>query len=218
VSTARSLPHRTAPRPLHFPSSAEMPETKRHLDLRTFLYAVLCAELRAVHSVGSEQFVYFNARDPKRCLAPDAFVKLGVPDESFDSWKTWERGTPELCVEIASTSDAGQPAWSEKLERYHEMGAREVVRFDADAGAGQRLRIWDRIDDDLVERAIEADRSACTTLGLYFVVAAVDEEPLALRLSRDAAGKDLLPSPAEARAAAERRVAELETELRRRGR
>ena len=38
--------------------------------------------------------------------APDEFVRLGGPDEPFDTSKTWERGVPELCVEIASDSDA----------------------------------------------------------------------------------------------------------------
>jgi hypothetical protein len=40
------------------------------------------------------QIVYFDASDPARCLAPDLFVRTGVPDAAFGSWKVWERGTP----------------------------------------------------------------------------------------------------------------------------
>jgi Uma2 family endonuclease len=46
------------------------------------------------------------AASRRRCLAPDGFVKLGVPRDVLDSWKTWERGVPELCVEILSPSDS----------------------------------------------------------------------------------------------------------------
>ena len=35
------------------------------------------------HTVGADQFVYFDAAAPRRCLAPDAFVTLGVQDHDF---------------------------------------------------------------------------------------------------------------------------------------
>ncbi len=169
-----------------------MPESKRHLTIRTFLYQVLRLELRARCCIGSEQFVYWNARDPRLCLAPDAFVKLGAPDCDFDSWKTWERGAPELCVEITSPSDADASSWADKLARYHELGAQEIMRFDPDAAPGERLRVWDRLDEDLVEREITADTTPCTTLGLWFVVQPVEEYPVGLGLARDADGRATL--------------------------
>ncbi|AUX20449.1 hypothetical protein SOCEGT47_009200 [Sorangium cellulosum] len=206
-----------------------MPETKRHLELRTLLYLVL-KRFADRHSIGSDQFVYWHASDPSRCVAPDAFVRLGTPDTPFRSWKTWERGAPELAVEIVSDSDAEPAPWAEKLARYHELGVVELVRFDPTAGEGERLRVWDRVDGDLVERDVEGDRAACDALDLYWVVAPAEGQPVALRLARDAAGRELLPTPteaaraeaearrmeAEARRAAERRIAELEAELRRR--
>jgi Uma2 family endonuclease len=40
-------------------------------------------------------------------LSPDVFVKVDVPDTSFGSWKTWERGgAPELAVEIMTVRRA----------------------------------------------------------------------------------------------------------------
>jgi hypothetical protein len=213
-STSGRLRHVRAPRAIHFPSEAEVPETKLHFKLRTALFLLLTRELSRHACIGSDQFVYWNARDPRRCLAPDAFVKLGRADETFDSWKTWERGTPELAVEILSENED----WQEKLDRYHELGVRELVSFDP---AAERLRVWDRVQEDLVERVIGRGATPCTTLRAFFVVAPVDGAP-ALRLARDAAGRDLWLSPAEhearARAAAEKRVAELEKKLRRRRR
>ena len=197
MSSAADLPHRPAPAPLHFPSSATIPESKRHLTLRTFLYQVLKLEIAARHSVGSEQFVYWNARDPKRCLAPDVFVKLRLPDGDFDVWKTWHNGAPELCIEIVSPSDEGAREWRDKLERYDEMGVSELVRFDPDAEIGHRITVWDRIDGRLVEREVTGDVTPCVTLGFHFYVGTVEAYPVGLRVARDAAQADVLPSPEE---------------------
>ena len=208
----------TASRALHFPVEASVPEHKRHLELRTLLYRVL-GTLAGEHSVGSEQFVYWDPTDPSRCLAPDAFVRLGVPDSIFGSWKTWERGVPEVAVEIVSDSDASEASWDAKLQRYQELGVRELVRFDADEAPERQVRIWDRVDGALVERQ-DGDHS-CRGLKLYWVVVPLDRIPAALRLARDAEGCDLVLTPEErearARKAAEQRVAELEAALRRRG-
>lgn len=193
-----------------------MPETKRHLELRTLLYTILKHSFGSVAHIGSEQFVYYRAADPRRCVAPDAFVRRGGPDSPFDTWKTWERGAPELCVEIASTSD--ERGWDDKLSAYHDMGVLELVLFDADAEPGSRLRVWDRVEEDLVERVVEADRSRSTVLQCTWVVRAIEAYPAALRLEDDHGEPLPTPTEAEARArdAAERRVAELEAELRRR--
>ncbi|XXX80278.1 Uma2 family endonuclease [Sorangium sp. So ce134] len=231
---ARRLRHVRAPSPLHFPEEALVPETKRHLELRTLLYLVL-KTFSDRAAIGSEQFVYWSASDPRRCLAPDAFVRLGTPDTPFGSWKTWERGAPELAVEIVSEHDADTQTWEEKLGKYHELGVLELVAFDPEAAPGERLRVWDRIDGDLVERVVEGERSPCTVLDLHWVVVPAAGYPAALRLARTPDGAELVLTPEEAerrraeaerrraeaeqaaRASAERRIAELEAELRRRG-
>jgi Uma2 family endonuclease len=207
------------PRPIHFPEEAEVPEGKTHLILRTFLFWLLRYALGPEHSVGSDQFVYWNARDPRRCLSPDVFVKLKVPDTSFGTWKTWEQGgAPDLAVEIVGPNEGDGIAWDEKLARYHELGVREVVRFDPEGEAGNRLRVWDRVRDDLVERQIGGERTPCLTLGLGWCVCPVAGEPVGLRLA-DGAG-ELLETreekEARGRAEAEARVRELEAELARR--
>jgi Uma2 family endonuclease len=206
--------YKEVPEPLHFPTEEEVPEGRRHLKLRTLLYQILEQALRGQGSVGSDQFVYWNARDPGVRLAPDVFVGFGVPDEDFASWKTWERGTPELCVEIVSPSDTSEGPWQEKLERYHELGARELVRFDAEAAPGKRLRMWDRVNENLLERELEDDRGPSDVLGVWWVVVEDAELGPVLRPAHDPLGRELLLTPAEA---AERRVAELEAELGRRG-
>jgi Uma2 family endonuclease len=222
------IQYKRPPQPLHFPVEETVPESKRHLKLRTLLFQLLTHNFAESACIGSDQFVYWNARDPGRSLAPDIFVRLGMKDDIFTSWKSWERGTPELAIEIVSESDERDSAWDDKLGRYHELGIKELVRFDADSPEGQRLRIWDRLDNDLVERAIVGDNSPLVTLGLHWTVLGDAELGAVLRVAKDAEGKQLLPTPVEAeglsrateshaRQAAERRVAELETELKKRG-
>jgi hypothetical protein len=195
-----------APVPVLFPSEERVPESLRHMKLRTFLFEVLDRAFGAHASVGSDQFVYFRASTPKRCLAPDAFVRLGPPSKDFDSWKTWERGTPHVGIEIESPHE--RPVAS-KLPDYHEAGFLEVVWFDADAPEGKRIRVWDRVEGDLVERIVEGDRAPSVVLGGSWVVGAAAGFPVALRYE-DAAGL-LVPSADELlRAEAERARTEAE--------
>ena len=189
----------TAPKPLAFPSEEppeeHVSETKRHLEARTALYLLLKDALPGA-AIGSDQFVYSDASDPRKCLSPDAFVKLGAALPSFDSWKVWERGAPDLAVEIVSASDRSDADWAVKLDRYQASGIGEVVRFDPEDGA-QPLRVWDRVDGDLIERAPESqDRYECEALRLWWTIVPSAYGPM-LRLARDREGKDLLPTPSE---------------------
>jgi Uma2 family endonuclease len=196
-----------APEPIVFPEEAEVPEGLRHLALRTCLWRVLQLALGPGHSVGSDQFVYWNARDARRALSPDVFVKLDVAQSSFGSWQTWRNGgTPELAVEIISPGEGDGIAWDDKLARYHELGVKELVRFDPEAPANQRLRAWDRVREDLVERQIEGDRTPCLALGLNWMVGAAGGEPVGLRLVDDTGRVLPAPEEAEARARADAEV------------
>ncbi len=210
-----------------------MPEGTVHLRVRTFLWQLLLFALGPEHTVGSDQFVYWNAAEPKRCVSPDVFVRLGAPQTNFDSWKCWERGTPQLAVEIISPHEDDGIGWDTKIGRYHEIGVAELVRFDPLEAPGARLRAWDRVDGDFVERVVEGDRMPCLTLGLTWVVEPLDADVVALRLA-DAEGR-LVESKEEAlvrerateargreaetrvREAAEARVRELEEKVKRLG-
>ena len=197
------LRHVRPVQPLQFPSSDpewDMPESTRHGFLCELLYQILRGALSREHSIGKDNFVYFDVTRPRRCLAPDGFVKLDFPRDVFPAWKTWERGVPELCVEILSPSDTKEKlSFPEKLRRYRALGTRELVAFDVDAPAGSRVRAWDRIEDDLVERVVEDETTPCLTLGLHWVLALGGEDiPVALRLAKDAAGGELLLTGEEA--------------------
>ena len=222
-----------APVPVRFPVTEEMPEKGPHMELRTTLYLAVEHAFALGAQIGSDQFVYWDPTNPRECCAPDLFVRKGRVNEEFGCWKVWERGAPELAVEIVSRSDEGDRPWQDKLARYRRLGVLELVRFDPD-DAQQPLRIWDQIDGDLVERDSEdPDFRRCDTLEAFWCVR--DRDGLELRLSRDREGTDLFLTPAEderrqkdderrqkeeerrGRLAAEQRVRELEAELARRG-
>jgi hypothetical protein len=195
-------------------------------------------------TIGSEQFVYWDPTDPRACCAPDLFVKAGVSQQAFESWKAWERGAPDLVVEITSASDANEGPWDQKLDRFRRLGAKEIVRFDPE-DAERPLRIWDGADGDVTERDPgEQGFNLSDALGMYFCVYRDAELGPMLGVARDPEGRDRLPTPtearqqadeacqrevearqheaearqreAEARQNAERRIAELEAELARR--
>lgn len=204
---------------LRFPASEgeweQMPESRRHVRLCKALYEMLASVCAGEHTVGWDQFVYFDAADPRRKVAPDAFVKLGVPDHDFDSYLVWEDGTPELAFEVLSPSDSPERGpFEEKLRRYRSLGVRELVVINVDAPAGARLRVWDRVDQDLVERVVAGETTPCLTLGLTLLVGPVYEHPVALRMAR--MDGELVPTESEERDAAKARVRELEERLARR--
>ena len=216
---ATKLAHVRPVRPLHFPE-AEPPEEHlgqhpRHFDLCALLKVLLEATCGPSHAVSADMFVYWigNADDDTARRAPDAAVKLDLPAAELrehGSWKTWELGVPELTVEVLSLSDTREK-WTlpEKRDAYAAMGVNEFVCFDVDAEHGARLRVWDRIDGDFVERVVEGDRTPCVTLSsalgteIEWTVAPAGPYPTALRLVREGV---LVPSPEEALAAANGRV------------
>jgi Uma2 family endonuclease len=216
------LRYMRAPEPVEFPVEEEVPEGFDHLVVRTFLFQLLGFALGREHTVCSDQFVYWDASNNKRCVAPDVFVRLNHPQpEHLGAWQTWiTGGAPDLAVEIVSPNDGPGRPWEEKLVGYHQLGVAELVRFDPEAPEGGRLRIWDRVKGDLVERQIGGDRTPCLTLGLAWTVRGIPArtpsgELLGLRLVDDE-GRLLLTQEetAEARAEAEGKARAEETKAR----
>jgi Uma2 family endonuclease len=107
-----------APEPVVFPEEALLPESNTHLVLRTFLFRLLRFALGPAHRIGSDQFLCWNAADATVSLAPDAMVRLNVPDAPFKTWKTWEEGgVPDLALELVSDGEARIRELEEQLRR-----------------------------------------------------------------------------------------------------
>ena len=208
-----------APRPLHFPEHEQVPETKWHLELKTLVYQFLKLAFADRAHIGCDQFVYWDAANPRVCLAPDAFLRFGGPDELFGSWKVWERGAPHVAVEIISDHDARDRNWEAKLLHYRQLGVQELVRFDPDAPE-RKLQVWHRVENDLVEREASAEPMRSNVLPGYWLVVEDGRIGPSLRLSHDPQGRELFLTSSEADAkrieADAKRIRELEAELARR--
>jgi len=209
MAVSAELRHLRAPVPVHFPGHEQVPETKLHFRLRTLLWEFLQPAFADQATIGCDQFVYWDPTDPKACLAPDAFVRWGEPDKMFRSWKVWERGAPHLAIEVISADDQRDNDWQAKLAGYRRLGIQELVRFDSDAQSGV-LRVWDNLDDDLVERDVTSLPTRSRVLPGYWTIVDQPELGATLRLSKDAQGLELHPTAAEK---AEQRIRELEAQL-----
>jgi Uma2 family endonuclease len=204
-----------APVPVHFPEAEQVPETKLHFRLRTLLYEFLALAFADRATIGSDQFMYWDPTDPKACLAPDAFVRLGEPDHLFRSWKVWERGAPQLAIEVISDSDERDSDWDAKVHRYRRLGVQELIRFDPEAAEPARiLRIWDAVEGDLAERDLIGSAAPSRVLPGHWVIMQDQALGPTLRLSHDERGEALYQTPSEK---AEAHVRKLEAELNRRG-
>jgi Uma2 family endonuclease len=184
-----------------FPESAEMPEGQLHFELRTILYQLLSDHLGLDITVDSDQFVYFDAADPKQCLAPDVYVRLAPRGAPIRSWKVWERGAPEIAIEIVSDHDRQAGEWAAKLQRYQRLGVAELLRFDPEGSDPAKLRIWDRVEGALIEREASTSRARSLILDLHWLIAPADGYDLALRVGVGERGDEPVLTRAEARQA-----------------
>jgi hypothetical protein len=128
---------------------------------------------------------------------------------------------------VISESDAGDAEWQVKLDRYRSVGVQELLRFHPGAPGTAVLRIWDRVNEALVERVPSSLAAPSLVLPLHWVVAEADGHPVALRIASGDDGRNLVATRSEAREAetkareaetkareaAEARIAELEAEL-----
>ena len=212
------LKYRAKPKPLAFLADQREAESRSHCEMRTVLFQATKTALADRAAIGSAQSIFWNAASPTCRVVPDLFIRMGASDSVFDSWRTWDHGAPDVAVEILSNTDGTELSWSQKLRAYHELGIEELVRFDPIAPTDS-LRIWDRVQEDLLERDLDGKtRAESVVLGLFWVVRT---DPLlgpTLRLAKDDSGRRLFPTPTEwetqKRIEAEARVRELEEKLR----
>jgi Uma2 family endonuclease len=187
------------PAPIHFPTGQKVPEGNLHWLLLVVLWDSVREALGDASLVAPDMFLYWDPTNPRRCLAPDLAVRVGEPSRILKSWKTWEHGAPHVGVEIVSTWDKTDSTTEEKLERYRQAGIAEVVRFDPEEkDAAQRLRFWDLVEGDMVERDPgDPEARRCDALGLYWCVVESEHLGLTLRLARDKEGRELLLTSTE---------------------
>ena len=80
--------------------------------------------------VSADILIYYEMNNPRRCVAPDVLVAIGVPDHPRDSYIVWREGkAPDFVLEITSSSTQARDA-TVKRGIYAGMGVTEYWRYD----------------------------------------------------------------------------------------
>ncbi|EYF07984.1 Uma2 family endonuclease [Chondromyces apiculatus] len=184
--------------------------------LRT-LIAKWVAERGQVAFVGADQFFYWEQYNPSEGIAPDVYVLPGVaPETRVGAWKVWEtKQRPSFAFEVVSQDIQkdylGAPA------KYGRLGVNELVVFDPDYHESpQRIRwqVFRRTTRGFLrEESTNDDRVYSERLGCWLRIVG-EGNTTRVRLATGPEGEHLFPTDAEARAAAEARQRQLETEQR----
>ena len=160
--------------------------------------------------VGGNQFIYYRQGDPSACIAPDVYLieNEPTPVEEVKSWKVWERGgkVPSLVVEIVS-DEYLKDYKQDTLDRYQEMGVRELFRYDPDRDRGPR-RLFGRtrkllshfVRDEagrLVERELKRPERAASAQYDFWLM---HRAPRTLRVGYGPEGLAVWPTRMEAEA------------------
>jgi Uma2 family endonuclease len=161
-----------------------------------------------------DNFFAWIREEPLVRVSPDVYLLDDPPPPPRPKmWQTWlpDHKPPRWAVEIVSED------WKKDYEdaplKYAQLGARELVIFDPEAallperrGPRVPLQVYRRDPDGAFLRVYSGEGPARTDeLGAFLVVQR-DGAATRLRLARDPAGTDLVPT-------AEERVRALEAEL-----
>jgi Uma2 family endonuclease len=183
-----------------------------------------------------DNFFAWVPSEPLVRVSPDAYLMDDAPPPPRPkSWQTWLPGhkAPRWAVEVVS--EAWRKDYDDNPPKYAQLGVKELVIFDPEARESARqqkervpLQLYRRGDDGAFVRAYRGDGPVfCEQIGAWLVIVP-DGAAARLRIARDAAGKDIVPTAAEraraeekarraeekARLAAEERAAEAENRVR----
>ena len=219
------------PAAVEYPSSDGKPMAENDAQRAAIMYAIGSLDLwyadRPDVYVSGDLLIYYEEGNPRKSVAPDAFVVIGAEHRPRMTYKLWEEPkAPDFALEVASRN-----TWREdegpKRRLYERLGVKEYWQYDPTGEhLGVRLKGW-----RLVEGAYEPQPVVASVDGTRFLRS--ETLGLDLRVKGEelyfldpVTGQRLLShaeehsarTAAEARVAvAEARVAELEALLRERG-
>lgn len=160
---------------------------------------------------GGDHFFAWVRGEPLVRVSPDVYlIEDPPPPPRPKMWQTWLPGhrPPRWAVEIVS--DDWKKDYEENPPKYAQLGVRELVIFDPEAALnpdrrGQRvlLQVYRRDADGAFVRVYRGDGPARSEEIDAFLVVRREGGAVRLRIARDAAGSDLVPTAEEAKRGAE---------------
>ncbi len=224
-----------------------MGESPDQNDINTLLADVLRELARERGWIGlriaADSFFQWVPGHLKVQVSPDVYIMENPPEQTEPEerrrcFKTWLPGIhpPRLAVEVVSRDK--KKDFTDAPARYSSLGCRELIVFDpavTPRSKRQVFTVFGRDDDGLfVRRSAGPGPVYSSVIDAWFVAVKRPDGMRLMRVARDAAGRDLVPSSSERadaeaqRAAAEaqradaaaralhqaqRRIAELEAKL-----
>jgi len=149
--------------------------------------------------VASDNFFAWVEADPRVRVSPDVYLLDDPPTSYPGSWQTWRPGHPPPRFAVEVVSEEWQKDYRHAPPKYDQLGARELVIFDPDAVTRPRshrvpLQVFRRDPAGLwAPVASGAGPVHCAELDAWLVIVPGPR----LRISRDAAGLDLVQIPEE---------------------
>jgi len=175
--------------------------------------------------IASDQFFAWVPEQPRVRVSPDVYLLDDPPPRPHpNSWQTWLPGhhPPRFAIEVVSPKLLAKD-YDIVPHKYAQLGTRELVIADWEAAAGrvdtgradrEAIQVYRRLPDGAFGRVACGDGPAqCREIDAHVLFVAGPDNAWQLRLSRDAHGRDLVPTTAERARAAEARVRELEALL-----
>ncbi len=119
---------------VHYPESDGKPmaETEIHVEETIYLLVALKDRFRDAQDVyvGGDMFLYYVEGDPRKVVAPDVFVVLGVPKRKRRIYKLWEEGLPPTLVVEVTSADTRNVDLKQKKDLYGRLGVAEYLLYD----------------------------------------------------------------------------------------
>lgn len=142
---------------LHYPVEEKLGQGKKHeirfTELMSFLRVLFDGQSDVI--VGGDRFIYYEKGNPKKAVAPDAFVIKGFADAEPDAFKTWE--TPidlRFACEIWSSQN-DEAERQRKFAVYQDvLRAKEYAELTRD----EKLYAY-RLNDDGEYEQIEPNKN-----------------------------------------------------------
>jgi Uma2 family endonuclease len=117
-----------------YPETDGEPMAETDFQRNPLIYAVKALEFHFADNphvyVSGNLLIYYEKGNPKKCVAPDVFVVMGVPNYERPIYKIWEeRKGPDVVIEITSHSTRQRDERDKPL-LYAWLGVQEYFQYD----------------------------------------------------------------------------------------
>jgi len=134
-STKAAVATNGATRPITYPESDGKPIAETELHLREMFRLIMTldgyfADRADVHVAGN-QLLYYEEGNPRRSVAPDVYVTVGIPKlPLLRTYQVWREGQPPTFIIEVSSLKTRREDLGRKRDLYAQLGVSEYILYD----------------------------------------------------------------------------------------